>query len=41
MLMSNDRQQRKIYLYYKEIKSNTLILKQINKVLAAYNNHNS
>ena len=29
-----------IYLYYKEIKSDTFVFKLKNKVLAAYNNHN-
>ena len=30
-----------IYLYHKEIRSDTLVLKLKNKVLPAYNNHNS
>ena len=39
---NNNNNNNNIYLYHKEIKdkSNTLVLKLINKVLAAYNNHN-
>ena len=39
---NNNNNNNNIYLYHKEIKdkSNTLVLKFINKVLAAYNNHN-
>ena len=41
-LLKNDReqQQQQQHLYHKEIRSDTLILKLINKVLAAYSNIN-